>query len=919
MRNMEYSTLYPPKLPSAKAVESSNAVEPSMGRGLIDAVRALERMEAAADGAGFQEATTQLLSALSDARLLLARRGLLRGDSVRAEALLTKTAEAGCGSGSTEGQSLGQYGGGGRGGRKKRRKGGASGAALSVMSLDGRSSNLGRGVADDEGLLLVALGRMLGSGKKNDEQDPTKNGGQILRSGVVVSEAAEVLLVLCRHTMIYLSSGSSCASAESEMLLPACPQLLSGLGRSAEYFVRRIQSSGGDIVHPDMTMALSSCHRAAAAIITLMGTRLSRSNGALGLVTSTALETLFLSGGVTSECVQSGASLLASCPLAGNADGAAPAQLWTKALEKATDSLTSVVNLFFPIHQSGTTANQSMKHQDTGLIKKMQSSLISQTGRCAEFQSRVEGYALLISSLLDMDGCDARSERSIVCATLPLSPILDLIEVLFAFPSAAEAQYLLTKSRLRDVPVRNGYLSPNAAMEVANFAKLQGIHVFESVLSAIGSSGLNQGRRMMRLASNALQSSCSYALRRSIDPVGSPAVRADRKGGRRWLHNSLHLRCMTVRVFSHALVRAGPGAILASEGGILAKGLLFLSGCLLEQAVAGGMAVEDEWGTLSDRIELVTACADAVGNALSVAGAYLDTHTRATLESTASLCLSGTLFEADMGPALAYSQMKCALLRLAINCISIPWSDGAASNITDVVRQVATALKGDRDKSVAMEAFSAIGLCDALMAPRSPPLVVVTRSSSHGTRNGGKSGRAFLSTDDILSGIEAARKEVRVAAVGEDMGDKRKQNTELLVDGENNGEEPPTKKQKSGGDVIDKVLATDESKMKVPVEAGAAEAEIDEAHRGKEENALNAEGVQVVPNKMKVSEARGVISNEPVPHHANDQPDDKAESESVSKKSSNNLVKDNESDADSDESMGDLPEIVDCGPDDEDV
>ena len=218
-----------------------------------------------------------------------------------------------------------------------------------------------------------------------------------------------------------------------------------------------------------------------------------------------------------------------------------------------------------------------------------------------------------------------------------------------------------------------------------------------------------------------------------------------------------------------------------------------------------------------------------------------------------------------------------------------------------------------------MEAFSAIGLCDALMAPRSPPLVVVTRSSSHGTRNGGKSGRAFLSTDDILSGIEAARKEVRVAAVGEDMGDKRKQNTELLVDGENNGEEPPTKKQKSGGDVIDKVLATDESKMKVPVEAGAAEAEIDEAHRGKEENALNAEGVQVVPNKMKVSEARGVISNEPVPHHANDQPDDKAESESVSKKSSNNLVKDNESDADSDESMGDLPEIVDCGPDDEDV
>ena len=107
--------------------------------------------------------------------------------------------------------------------------------------------------------------------------------------------------------------------------------------------------------------------------------------------------------------------------------------------------------------------------------------------------------------------------------------------------------------------------------------------------------------------------------------------------------------------------------------------------------------------------------------------------------------------------------------------------------------------------------------------------------------------------------------------------------------------------------------------MKVPVEAGAAEAEIDEAHRGKEENALNAEGVQDVPNKMKVSEARGVISNEPVPHHANDQPDDKAESESVSKKSSNNLVKDNESDADSDESMGDLPEIVDCGPDDEDV
>ena len=544
------NVLTPPKPPSGKATATADG--PLIGRALVSKLSLAQKASNEKDS---QHAASDLLSALTDLRLIVSRRGLLRGDTSRAEAYLTKLSEVGSNGGGNGG--VGQNDGGG--GKRRKKGGGGGGASSSKTSnfVDGSPSHIGKGILDDEVLLLIGLGRILKAGKSAAAANTLPDGA--------VQQAAEVLLAICRHVTTYSSSGSSCINAECELLLVACPQLLSGLGNIAS----QLLESGS-------MEALASCHRAASSIIILMGTRLSRSTATTEKIVSTATEAMFNFGadGTTKakHSIQAAATLLAATPLAGNADGTSPGILWTDAIVKATKSLTLVLSIFFPMHKSASKARQYVDSNDQAWVDLVDKSMASQEDRTNEFLRRIDGYSSILKSLLDLEGCDGcPSEGSVSCASIPIGGLLDLVELMLAFPSAAEARYLSTKSKLRDISIENGVLSPSSAMAVANGVKGDGLDLFDRIVSSASSSGIIHGGRIMRLASSSLQSSCSYALKRSIDPVGTPAMRADGKRGRRWLHDSLRLRKMSIRSFGNAMLRTGPSIALSSEGSFFRK------------------------------------------------------------------------------------------------------------------------------------------------------------------------------------------------------------------------------------------------------------------------------------------------------------------------------------------------------------
>ena len=109
--------LTPPK-PKATTDGSTNTNASNLiGRSLVSKLSLAQKASNEKDA---QDAANDLLSALTDLRMVISRRGLLRGDTFRAEAYLTKLTETGGNGGSGVGPKDG-------GGGKRRRKGGGGG------------------------------------------------------------------------------------------------------------------------------------------------------------------------------------------------------------------------------------------------------------------------------------------------------------------------------------------------------------------------------------------------------------------------------------------------------------------------------------------------------------------------------------------------------------------------------------------------------------------------------------------------------------------------------------------------------------------------------------------------------------------------------------------------------------------------
>mmetsp|Transcript_22192 Transcript_22192/g.33097 ORF Transcript_22192/g.33097 Transcript_22192/m.33097 type:complete len:670 (+) Transcript_22192:114-2123(+) len=422
------------------------------------------------------------------------------------------------------------------------------------------------------------------------------------------------------------------------------------------------------------------------------------------------------------------------------------------------------------------------KHDNIVWSQTVQKTLATQSERIEAFESRIYNISRLFLSLLRVEGCDDDDvSYNLLSSAIPVKDILDVAETMLSFPTASEARYNSTRPRLRDTVVEDGLLSPRSAVHVANFIKSTGHELFDCLLSCIRHGGaLEYGRRISRIALSGLQSGCSRALRRAVDDpsIAVSSSSSNNKMRRRWLHGSVVLRTRAVRSVRAAILTLKSNSVVipsdvvsgvdgsSSSSSSMGKAIVLVCGCLLEQISfneedldAGG--VVDNWGTVGERVGLIDACAEALSSCIATCGGYIPSSIRSTIDSVMFTCLS-TLDHGIGGtpPPLRvlHASTKVSLLRLGIDCVCAPWSDGGTSGLVGIVRKAAAVLKSDRDNAVSSAAHSALCVIDALATPRAPPLTFVSRNS-YGMPVTMERG---LSSSAILQGIQAARNEEAV-------------------------------------------------------------------------------------------------------------------------------------------------------------
>lgn len=286
---------------------------------------------------------------------------------------------------------------------------------------------------------------------------------------------------------------------------------------------------------------------------------------------------------------------------------------------------------------------------------------------------------------------------------------------------------------------------------------------------------------------------------------------------------------------------------------------------------------------------------------------------RNLVESMASTCLSSTR-ESMNGSSLALlssGEIKTSFLKFGITAISTPWPDGGASMLTESLRSTADALKFDRDLNVSYTAYMALNVCNVATTHRSPPLIILTRTVNEPDRNKISFSKEILEAD--------------MAAVNEDIL-KSKFTEEQTKKGKTKKHEK--KKETKDGEVQIKVSA-DETKDTQNEEEATAFLRKDTMERT--ESDLGVEKISDDPksghdgnNKKEPMNdiGRDEVDIEPTADSIKDndssEQEDSADNHELDAESDLNNRKNDQFSNSDDDDMEDFPEIIDCGPDEED-
>lgn len=276
---------------------------------------------------------------------------------------------------------------------------------------------------------------------------------------------------------------------------------------------------------------------------------------------------------------------------------------------------------------------------------------------------------------------------------------------------------------------------------------------------------------------------------------------------------------------------------------------------------------------------------------------------RELIESIASTAISKLGVDGVQGRFCNFSVVKASILKLGISCLVTPWPDGAASGLTLVLRQAAFVLRFDHDSNVSTIAYSAMGICNMAVAPRAPPLVIVTRLNDSEATTSAKH-RQFFSRDSLENGMESAKEDILKSKIIEkETQEKKKKKKEVEKKKKQMMESEKSKVHKV--DTNAKVTESDNGSgrdkfsdlVQPPNEHVPSSTEED--HQSKDED---------LP-EIKDEDADISMSEEPSSVKVDIEEDDNVEESSLPSDKGN----------DSDASDDDFPPIIDCAPDDEDM
>lgn len=740
----------------------------------------------------YEENVQEMVTLFNHLIAVYSRHGLLRGDSQKAEEILyTENSTAKWGG--VEGKK--------RGGKKGKRGNKDNDSDLRIKQQHNGVSISESSISQqqDEALIFIAILRIFATNTSHDETDEMSNRNRIDEDqALLISLAAELCLAISQHIKADKES-DTCNLAEYELLAQSGKAILAGLLNIMKMVVYDMRLSSDrrkdgncltllECKEQTHVMILNSSTKLACSLVSLFGTKLSRST-ALVLDLNTIVWKLMT---IDDDSVQASSARLLSClPLAGGIDRKSPSEIWSTQVLDTLKALSTVLQTMAPLTQSNAnraptgdlqSSNSSTNNFLGHWIRFVRREILNEQFRLRCFYRFSRGLTKAFQFILLQDGLDRyHSNLTLVDGQLDVKYVLGVVESLVSFPLSSETVYYRTKRRLRDENIDNGLLSPRIiATEVANHIKLMGHDILDCILDVVGGpSLLPYARRILRISYASILTSSSSPVRKVMDPTS--AVQLEGKK-RRWLHLSVSSRAVAIKTFGSAVVAFGCDysssslnhskessthsfiAITDSE-----KAIILVVGCLVEQVSrkkSQSCDYDDDWGTNLERTELISISATCLNMCISSCGGFLSMHIRSLIESVVVNVLSqmcGTRQPSIQ--LLSWSPAKMSFLRLACTCVTTPWQDGASSALVDLLTITANRLKNDVDREVSLNAHAALRICDTIAVPRAPALTYVARTVSTNNAQGADLGRRATTTDasSLAANIESARNDAVLA------------------------------------------------------------------------------------------------------------------------------------------------------------
>ena len=604
------SSLNPPVPTPIARVEAEDDFSPSSSHKdpahrLLRLIRLLEKEPPGESYESYMEETVELMNSLI---VLYSRRGLLQGNTGKAEKILASISQ-------------------GRTGSHSRKRGSSKKLGNDVQQQIGKDETSTSDSSQlSETLLFTALTRIF-------TELMESRAGRADDSSLLLALGAELCVSMVRNIEVNKGSDRLCAAAEYEMLALSAKSIISGLISTIQSLadeMRKHSSQQGGISekslqrclamaacldeHQHISAVLSSL-RATCALVKLFGTKLSRSTELLMDTRKVAWD--FVASPNLSLQDAAG-RLLAALLFVGGTDRKTPTEMWTSGFHDIIYMITSLVETVAPVgnklfNNKGISSSGASCQRLQEWTAFLRHDISSEMDRVITFLTTMRGLVLVyqhyLSPELNADAAIAPLEIK-----LDIESILEVVERFMSYPMAAESLFFRTKDRLRDEAVEGGLISPRIiATRVANEIKHQGHKILNVLIAFVGGPALLPfARRIIRVSYASLLTSCSGHVRKSMDPSSTGQLEGKK---RRWLHLSVTLRTTAIATVQGVVVAFGSDrtakfdslerkAESKSDGEMA---VTLVAGCLMEQIGANDVdeSIEENWGTLAERVALM--------------------------------------------------------------------------------------------------------------------------------------------------------------------------------------------------------------------------------------------------------------------------------------------------------------------------